>query len=448
MNSNTRKSYSWVAKSNHSQIIKDDYIQNFLESCRFPSKPNLDGDKFESLIEKLSFTDIENKHILTVDGSYTLVQSQKQFPSSEIAFFQFGAIVFETDDLKNLSSKPFISPADMNKLHNLNKIKLALPVKNVTSSNQISLNSSIRKEIYLFFTKEGSENFSLMKTLYWILFEEYADNPIETYSLGNDPNNSVTKDKVILNKHNMKSDFTFEHNGQVIYLTDVFRLHEVIDEDFGARGILGYVSRLIEQMLLMRYIHIIYRQAREALKDFVFISNGPLSFSGQTANMHKAFRKICSFLQNEINLCLMGLEKTGPFIDHATEICKNEESKFYLEKGNILILSNEYIYKYITPGDHKIMHYGETSYYGGKVIIHTDDGQVFVVSVPIADKSMTLYPKMSDYINIELVASILKRLKCDMYSDTVIPVAIANKLINLNGQLGHSILDKFASKYS
>ena len=444
----TRKSFRWTAKANHSQIINDDYIKIFLKGCRFPKKPSLDDEKSKEQLVKISPKDIAKKYILTVDGSYTLVQTQKEFPSSEIAFFQFGAIAFETDDLDDLSKKPFIAPEDIKKLHNLKKAKLALPVKNATSNNQKSLNESIRNEIHKFFLNEKDTQLSLMDTLCWLIFEEYSDIPKTEYSLASDPNIGATKGAVLLRKDRMKADFTFENNGNIIYLTDVFRLHEAIDEDFGAAGILGYISRLIEQILLMRYVHFIYKQGPMALNDFIFISNGPLSFSGQTANMHKPFRSICNFLENRINICLMGLEKPGPFVDHAFEICKNEDSKFYLEKGSVLILSNEYIYKYIVPGDHERMHYGNTSYYGGKIIIHTDDDQVFVVSLPTESADVILSPKSDNYRNIELTVSILKRLKCDMYSDTIIPVALANKLISLTGHHSQSILEKFANKYS
>ena len=444
----TKRTFSWTAKANHSQIVNDDYIQKFLKGCRFPKKPNLDEEKSKNLIAKISPTELANKHILTVDGSYTLVKTKKEFPSSEIAFFQFGAIIFETDDLDNLSAKPFISPDDIKRLHNLKKVKLALPVKNVTSGNQATLNNSIRSEIYRFFLNEKDSLLSLMDTLLWLVFEEYSDSPRMEYPLTSHPNIGSSEGEILLRRDKMNSDFSFNHNGDTIYLTDVFRLHEVIDEDFGAAGILGYVSRLIEQMLLMRYVHFIYKQGPKALNNFIFISNGPLSFSGQTANMHKPFRNICNFLANKMDICLFGLEKSGPFVEHAYEICKNEDNKFYLEKGNLLILSNEYIYKYITPGDHETMHYGNTSYYGGKVIIHTDDGQVYVVSIPVDSAEVILSPKLCDYKNVDSVVSLLKRLKCDMYNDTIIPVALANKLIALTGHPSQSILEKYAKEYS
>jgi hypothetical protein len=444
--SKSKSKVSWSARANHSQIVQDEYIQKFLEDCRFPKKPSLDQELSQDLVEEVSVKKLEKKFILTVDGSYTLVKTKKEFPSSEIAFFQFGAILFGTDDLDNLSEKTFIAPEDIKQLHNLQKIKFALPVKNVVSGNQRSLNDSIRKELYSFFMREKDQLLSLMDTLCWIIFEEYSDSPKSEYILASDPNIGGNSGKIILRKENMSSEYTFSHHGKVIYLTDIFRLHEVIDEDFGAAGILGYISRLIEQLFLMRYIHLISSQGSSLLNDFVFISNGPLSFSGQTANMHKPFRSICTYLSEKFNFCYFGLEKSGPFADHALEICKSEDNKFYLDKGSVLVLSNDYIYKFVTPGDPETMHYGETSYYGGKVIVHTDDGQIYVVSIPTDSANIILAPSLSDYKNVDTVISILKRLKCDMYSDTIVPVALANKLISLAGHPSQSILEKYASE--
>jgi hypothetical protein len=439
-----RRTLSWTSKANHSQLINDEYIQDFLKGCNFPTKPDLNNEESESLVISTTLEDLRKKHVLTVEGDYTIVKARAEFPSSEIAFFQFGAVLLSIDDLDDLSTKSFISPEDMKTLHNLQRgAKLALPVKNLVSNNQTSLNESIRTSIYSFFLREKDNLLSLMDTLSWLIFEEYLDNPKEEYKLASNPNLGAKGGEIALKKSEMSSDFTFQHESGTIFLTDIFRLHEAIDEDSGAAGILGYISRLIEQLLLIRYLHIIYKSSPSRLNEFIFVSNGPLSFSGETANMHKPLRNLCNFLINKKKLCLFGLEKSGPFVEHAIEICKSEESKFYLQKGNILILSNDYIYKYIKPGDAARMHFGSTSYYGGKIILHTDEGQIFVITIPVRSADVILSPRKEDYENLDMVMSVLKRLKCDMYDDTIISIAIANKLIALKGHSGQAILERF-----
>ena len=131
-----------------------------------------------------------------------------------------------------------------------------------------------------------------------------------------------------------------------------------------------YLTRLIEQIILVHFIRSILKLQPAILKRFLFITDGPLSYSGQTANMHKPMRQLCNYLldSDEISLFLVGLEKSGAFVDHAHEVCLPKEGQVVLNKGMFILLNNEYIYKYIVPGDSDKMHYGSTSYYGGKII--------------------------------------------------------------------------------
>jgi len=435
------KPNEWAAKTNHTHIIQDDFVKKFLSACDLPPD-NIDADTFSEITYMLD-SNVKNpiKHLLAVDGGYTIAEVKKQFPSSQIAFFQFGAVLFQVKDLEELSEKPFIFPEDMNKLHNLQRFKLALPIKNIKSKSQSSLKNSIRKVIYDFFM-EKRDGESFMETLDWLIFEAYGDTPIDEYILGSDPNGD--SGKVSLSRSAMKRDFTFEISGETIYLTDVFRLYEVVDEEQGAAGILGYVTRLIEQLILVHFIKSIYQLQPSLLNEFLFIADGPLSFSGQTANMHKPMRSLANYLQTKRNLFLVGIEKSGAFVDHAQQICLANADKTFLKKGDFILLSNEYIYKYIVPGNSETMHYGSTAYYGGKVIFHSEDGQILVLTVPVPNGDVVLNPELSKYKNINEIIFNMQKLRCAMYDDAVIPVALANKLVSLANHPSKVLLEKFA----
>lgn len=445
--SRSHKPSEWASKANHTHLIKDSFIQDFIKTCKFPKEASEIEEADKELIHNLDESTANPiEHILAVDGGYTTVEVKKSFPSSQIAFFQFGAVLFGIKDLEELSEKPFISPEDMNKLHNLQRFKLALPIKNIISGNELSLKNSVRKAIYDFFVR-GRDSSSFMATLKWLVFEEYGENPSEAYELGSDPNLELgEKGRVSLQRTQMKSDYTFDTPNGSVFLTDVFRLHEAIDEEQGAGGILGYVTRLIEQMIIVHFIRIIYKTQRSLLNEFLFIADGPLSFSGQTANMYKLVRRLCNFLQANHNLFLVGLEKSGPFVDHAQEICLPRQGKVILENGQYLILSNSYIYKYVVPGDPERMHYGSTSYYGGKIIFHSSDNQIFVLSIPIPDKNTIKAPQKAFYRNLDEILINIQKLKCDMYDDAIVPIALVNKLVSLANHPSKILLEKFASK--
>ncbi|QIQ22185.1 DNA double-strand break repair nuclease NurA [Zophobihabitans entericus] len=440
------KPNEWAAKINHTHIINDPFIKNFISNCFLPKDVDEIDIKSEQIFEKLLPTNNPIQHFLAVDGGYTIVEPKKQFPSAQFAFFQFGAILFGVDDVERLSEKPFIFPEDMKKLHNLQRFKLALPIKNILSHNQESLKNSIRKTLYDFFMISRDHS-TFMETLKWFIFQEYSDSPKDTYSLSNDPNLDISTGtgSFELKKEKMNADYTFDSPNGKVYLTDVFRLHEAVDEEHGAGGILGYLTRLIEQLIIVHFIKYIYAYQATLLNSFLFITDGPLSFSGQTANMHKPMRNLCNFLKEKHNLFLVGLEKSGPFVEHAQQISLNPKGDPILKNGEYFLLSNNYTYKYITPGDPTKMHYGSTSYYGGKIIFHSDDNQIFVLTVPTTDKDSNLVPHKKNYKNLEVILLNIQKLKCHMYDDSIIPIALANKLVSLANHPSKVLLDKFVA---
>ncbi|WP_050756007.1 hypothetical protein [Halanaerobium praevalens] len=66
------------------------------------------------------------------------------------------------------------------------------------------------------------------------------------------------------------NDYTFSCPNpeckEEICLTDVFRLHQAIDNDTGAAGILGYTVTLMEQIVLIHIIRIMVKLNLDALK--------------------------------------------------------------------------------------------------------------------------------------------------------------------------------------
>lgn len=463
-----RKPDEWAAKINHTHIINDSFVKNYLKKCSYPKSINEeDKDKISELIYEVEDTINPIEHILAVDGGYTTVEVNRNFPSSELAFFQFGALLFDKKDLTDLSEKPFIFPEDMQKLQKLNRFKLVLPIRNINYNNESSLTNAFRRTLYEFFM--DFEGICLMKTLDWLIFEKYKSNNLNSYRLGSNPNNESSKGSIELIDNQMSKEYVFSHEDGDIYLTDVFRFHEAVDDDLGAAGVLGYVTRLVEQIIIIHFIKEIYSLKPALLNKFLFIADGPLSFSGQTANMNKPVRSLCNFLLEKHNLYLAGIEKSGAFVDHAYKISRKEVPKnpkfeatdknrtelneeevssknnSYLKKNYYLIPSNEYIYTYITIGNATTMKYGSTSYYSGKVISHSKDGQVIVVSIPTKDQNVILKPSKDNYQNVDIILQNIALLKCDMYDNSIVPIALANKLVSLANHPSQILIDKFAS---
>lgn len=428
-----------ASKSSHSHVINDADVLKYLDTCELPKdsiKVEIDSKRLFELKE------IKNpiKLVVAIDGGYTEVAVKKKFPSSRIAFFQFGALLFNLEYLQEISNQPFIFPEDMAKFKELERIKLVLPISNISYKNEISLTKSVRQTLYDFFLKQRNKR-TFLDSLKWFIFEEYK-NKETNYILSSCPNPECSKKNIsLLSTH--QGICNCPECTEDIFLTDVFRLHEAIDDELGAGGILGYITVLIEHIIIIHNIKFILEKQPTLFNSILFLKDGPLAFFGQTANMHKQMRRLVNFLQEKYNLYLVGLEKSGAFVEHADEICYGEDAK--IKENQVLLLDNKYIYKYIIPGTaNESRPYASSSYYSSKIIFKDRHGKVYVVTIPVASQDIVLDPKTSDFKNLETILSTISDLKCDMYDNALVPVALVNQLVSLANHPSSVLLEKFA----
>jgi len=430
-----RRPNEYASRASHGHIIRDLSIQAFLANCELPKCSDQISFEESQLLQYEPPVENPIRHIIAIDGGYTEVPVQIEFPSATVCFFQIGANFFNVEDLEDLDEMPFIDPEDIARLKQIQRSKLTLPMKNVVLKDQRTLTNSVRWAIYDFFKKE--ENEGLMATLRWFIFQEYTGAK-DQWLLSSCP--SCRESNVALLRNSMSSDYTFQcdHCGEEIYLTDVFRLHEAIDDELGAGGIPGYVTTTIEQLLLVHLIRTILKIKPVLLNHVLFIKDGPLAFFGQTANMHKPMRELIKYLLLNHNIFLAGLEKSGPFVEHADEIAEK------LSRGSGLILDNDYIYNYIIPGEADPDNpYGRTTYYGNKLIFKTASGGIYVITIPTPE--IITHPITNDLPNLQAILVNIEMLKCDMYDNALLPVALANKLVSLANHPSSRILQKFAT---
>lgn len=430
----------YASKASHGYVIKDPVVQEFINKCNLPASVSdiaLD-EKYRLQLSIPKNNPI--KHIIAIDGGNTEVSVQKEYPSATITFFQFGTLFFHIKDLEELAFKPFIDPVDIQKLKNVERQKLAIPTRNITYKGHSDLTSSVRKALYEFFMHKNDKEL-LMETLKWFIFEEY-DKPKSFWQLATCPYDDCTSIAGLhLTRDKMMKDYTFKcpECKRQIYLTDVFRLHEAIDNELGAGGIIGYLTTTLEHILLVHVMRLIMKTKASLMNEILFIKDGPLGFFGQTANMHKPMRNLTNYLIKNNNLNLVGLEKSGMFVEHAQAIEKK------LEPGEILLLNNDYIYKYVIPGRaNPEQPYANTSYYSSKFFFKSNDERMYVVTLPVQNKKIVNNPQKKDFHNLDVILSNVEKLKCDMYDDSLIPIALVNKLVSLSNHPSSVILEKFA----
>src|SRR6478672_1505044 len=122
---NNRRPFEGASKASHHHIINDPEVKSVMERIYTP--PKADNVSIDNLIvdfEPPSHNPVEA--IIAVDGGYTEVILNKEFPSCTIHFLQFGALFFKLEDLAEIDAAAFIAPQDMARLKKIQRLKLAL----------------------------------------------------------------------------------------------------------------------------------------------------------------------------------------------------------------------------------------------------------------------------------------------------------------------------------
>lgn len=438
----TNNSFERGSRISHTYIINDEEVKQYLNNCEIPVEAE-DVELNEALKYHIVYPETNTiEFIVAVDGESTTIPVKKSFPSSLITFFQFGSLLIKSSDLDDMEKKPFVSPSDINKLKKIEREKFVLPTKNVALKKGNDFKTTVREAIHDFFTKKHAGKTSILETLNWFIFEEYNLGKNKTsYPLSHCPHCKTPKIEIEKNKieKGTYSTTCSKCDGK-IFLTDVFRLFEKVNEDSGALGLITYLENTVESFFIVDTIRSLLEIEEGLINRFLFVKDGPLSFGGETANMYKPMQALVNYLNTKNRINLVGVETSGPFVDHAKQI------KDKLNPGQVLLLSNEHIYSYIKTGG-KEQNYGRENYYSGKFIYKSVDERVYVLTIPV-ENHFTYYnqPELSDLKNIHEILMNIDKLRCDIYENALIPVAVANKLISLTNHPSSNILERFAKK--
>ena len=267
------------------------------------------------------YLDFDKAYLLITDAWKERVGGIPQ-GSFILAFYENENDDVEECLLVDLKIKPFIDPDDFSKLQNIQRIKLVIPTKGIALEGEEDLKSSVRKSIFNFFCAQP-ENNGFMNALKWLIFEEYNNSSQNvSWHLATCPS---CNEGVDIQVKDLSSKYTItcpRCKGE-IYLTDVFRLHEAIDNELGAGGILGYLTTAVEQIIVVYLIKQMLSIKPKLLSETLFVKDGPLAFFGQTAKIHGPMRKLITYLNCKHNIYFIGLEKSGSFVEHAEQVSKD-----------------------------------------------------------------------------------------------------------------------------
>ena len=430
-----RKPFERASKIAHTHILNAPDVQKFIEMCVLPAPP--DAEDLATLQQALPKVQRQIKHVIAVDGGMTEVSVRKDFPSASITFMTFGPLTLSLDDLSALDASRFIAPEDMARLKNLERYSLSVPTQAILAGGAATFSQGVRRTIQGFLA--NPKHPELLEALRWLMFRSWLPaEDRQRWEIPRCPDPACNGTGVWFSEQD-PSEKACETCGQPVYLSDGMRLYERIDDEQGARGIMAYLLTTLEQLVLVHIIRTLLKLKPGVLREILLIKDGPLAFFGNVAPLRKPMQELMSWLstkhQGEPLICLIGLEKSGAFVEHAALI------EPALKPDHYLLLDNQYIYKYIVPGDATGQPFGKNTYYGAKVVFKSAAGHVFVATIPTA--AFASKPKLNELLNAAEVLRVTGDLRCSMYDNALIPIVLANKLVSLADVPSSEILKRF-----
>lgn len=428
-----RKPMERASKIAHAQVINDENVKALLSRCEVPRPPeDPEGIEWLEIPEHPAGHTLST--VIAIDGGSTEAPVRQEYPSASVTFFNFGPLMLSLKDLRDLDAQQFIFPEDLQRLKKIERFSLAMPTRNVCLKGESGLVASFRRTLHEFVEQPRPSDSRLGDTLRWLLFRGWSGHSVP-WRLPQCPNGCGGPPIDLV--PNTPAQSACPSCGGPVYTIDAMRLHERVEEEQGAGAVTAYLLTTLEQLVMAHVIRTVNELKPAVLSELLFVKDGPLAFFGVVAPLRKPMQELCDHFDGHGGrplLRMVGVEKSGAFVEHAVALGS------HMPAGTVLPLRNEYIYKYIIPGTGS-EEYGFNTYYGRKLIFKSHRGDTYVCTIPIRGD-------WNDCANVASQISepldVIAALRCSMYENALVPVALANKLVSLSDFPSTRILAQFA----
>lgn len=362
---------------------------------------------------------------IAVDGSSVIAQVRDGLPSVLYGFAQAAAAYVDLTALESQSASRFVDPAAIQAAISTALITLDLPVAGAFVRAGISIEDSWREAIFELFGTKRIEINRLDRTLMELLFDLHGvpDQPAVTL-----PVRCCQSQDVAVGL----GGAVCPDCGRHVFPTDLLRIHEEVSDEGSNGAALGRLLNVLELLVLVGLVSLIWREARDRIREWLFIVDGPLAMFGTPAKLQFQAQRFFQSMHwpdaedpgQVIRPHICGVEKSGPLIDYARQLSRHD----VLQPGDLLVCDADVIKQFKGPDG--AASYGKETYWGRKFVYRSADGRVLIPNVPPgsgpAYDSSGGQPGPDGYPTLAAILDVIDRTGSSIYVDGVIPVALAH----------------------
>ena len=409
-------------------------------------------EHLETIITKKSDlieSTIQPDLVLAIDGSHIESMVENGFPCAEIGYITIASVLIDLKKINELEKEEFIDPKKFRDTEKASTIESVFPGCNVILGDEKSAKTSFRR--ILFEEMQNNNIFSECETLldtYEYLFkikrEHFKEKNLPKSPIDGFEDQDITYDY---------GEYMCQHSGEALFSTDALRLHSLMN-DGGSNGeMFGQTMSTFEKLWLVHILRSFEQKGwLSTLRRVAFIMDGPLAVFSTSSWLTKVISyeiKRINELQKQINgqdLLIIGIEKTGTFVNHFEAIDTTKEGiidKF--PKQFALLLDDNYIKRNIIFSESD-KPYGQDTYFGRKFFYKTIQGQRLVATTAnysklqenISTANPAQFSRLADVMNL------LDKLFSSRFPNAISPLVSAHAEAAIPLNLGKRIFDDIA----
>ena len=389
------------------------------------------------------------KRIFAIDGSTVTKTVQNGFPGAEAALFNLAAIVIEIDKLRGISPDYIPGPGEMREMERNRTLSAVLPGRNVVRDNHPGdtpkrfFRSTVASALD---ARLDPDHETILDTLREITATRSSAKircPIDECPLQN-PHDRVEP----ATQHTCGC-----HLRETIFETDGLRTHERFDDSGSSEEAFTAFRTVAEHLVLINILrHFERTDTLEFLGDTAFVIDGPLAIFGMPAWLKTYVGNEIARIHNKCvglghpGLLVLGVEKTGDFLDHLRMLDWEPGGGpgSNLPNGAALAPGKDYIHRHIKPRPENAKPYGLDTYYGRRVLYKNRVGQHTVVMTPIvnAEGSDLACTELGVFPRIGEALDLLDELATYLYHDAFAPLVRAHAHAAIPLKAGERIIDQ------
>ena len=391
--------------------------------------------------------------VLAVDGSHHEELVRTGFPGAEVSYITIASVMLDMAKIRNLDQYRPVSPVEFRKTEKSESIDAALPGCNVILDNDVSARSSLRKAIFEIF--KSAQVFPDCETLldtYEVLLQ---NKPSKTQKCPYTFDGVCISDNHSYLRANDAYTCACKHKRK-LYSTDALRIYERMAPAGSNGEVFGEIMQVLERLWIVHILRSLEQKGwLSVLSRLAIVLDGPLAVFGHPAWLSQAIRmeliriseKAKSWV-GEQHLLMMGIEKSGAFVNHFLDLDKNgEKADGNIAPRQVFLLTDAYIKKNIIFSTSN-KPYGQDTYFGRKFFYKTASNAMIVASLPFLDEShrdlnsanIDQFPRLPDAL------ALLDQLASSRYPNSLSPIISAHAEAAIPLNLGKRVLAEIAKQ--